>query len=160
MSKPAIASLLTVFAMALGYWLGEHHFSALPVWQLLPVCAPAAVSFFLLRGAGVRTGALVAGCCLAATVFAWLIGSRSATAAFNQCVADGEGIRVQLAAYREQHGHYPSQLRQLDSDLPCQLFFPPQFLHYSAHANGYVLSFSDAFVVHRATDTEAFWASK
>jgi hypothetical protein len=158
MSKPAIASSLTVFAMALGYWLGEHRFSVLPVWQLLPV--PVAVSFFLLRGAGVRTGALVAGCCLAATVFAWLIGSRSATAAFNQCVSDGEGIRVQLAAYRQQHGHYPSQLRQLDSDLPCQLFFPPQFLHYSAHANGYVLSFSDAFVVHRATDTEAFWASK
>ncbi|WP_312588743.1 hypothetical protein [Comamonas terrigena] len=160
MSKPAIASLLTVFAMALGYWLGEHHFSVLPVWQLLPVCAPAAVSFFLLRGDGGRTCALVAGCCLAATVFAWLIGSRSATAAFNQCVADGEGIRVQLAAYRQQHGHYPFQLRQLDSDLPCQLFFPPQFLHYSANGGRYVLSFSDAFVVHRATDTEAFVASK
>ncbi|WP_291591370.1 hypothetical protein [Comamonas sp. UBA7528] len=160
MSKPAIASLLTVFAMALGYWLGEHHFSALPVWQLLPVFALAAASFYLLRGAGVRTCALVAGCCLAATVFAWLIGSRSAAAAFNQCVADGEGIRVELAAYRQQHGHYPSHLKQLGSNLPCQLFSPPQFLQYSAHANSYVLSFSDAFVVHRATDTQAFFSSK
>jgi hypothetical protein len=144
-------------------WFGEDNSNLFPrIWwaTLTGVLATAAV-WRLASTSGKRMRTAMATACAAAAVAGLLIGTQEATRAYNECVEHGEDIRRELAAYKQQHGHYPTHLRQaIKRSSSCSRALRGSLLRYSATASEYELEFGDYLVTFRATDQEKFVATK
>jgi hypothetical protein len=95
----------------------------------------------------------------------YMCGSESRKRAFNDCVTNGEQLRVMLDDYYQAHKAYPETISALNTKLPCEIdlrpsFLPKSILTYKRTAQGYTLYFSDAFVSHIATQAQLFEAHK
>ncbi|GEJ57742.1 hypothetical protein [Anaeromyxobacter diazotrophicus] len=91
----------------------------------------------------------------------FLVGSRSRTRAYNECVEHGEAIRGGLRRYMEREGHYPATLEQaVAQGRMCLRPLRGTILRYSTTGHAYELQFGDHLVTWRATDREAFIARK
>lgn len=102
---------------------------------------------------------------LAAWMFGYVSGSSAYSRAYNDCVANGEQVRVALADYYQIHQVYPERLSALNAKLPCEIdlrpsFLPTSMLSYKRTAQGYSLYFGDAFVSHEASQAKPFEAHK
>jgi hypothetical protein len=142
-----------------GYWFGEGALLArgeLPVVggviACLVVTALVPGRWPLKVFAGVASLALYA--------VAFYSGSLSFDRAFNECVARGEEVRVQLTEYRNRHNRYPEHLGQLEGFALCERITRPTILDYQKTRDGYELSFGDWLVEHKATESETFIAHK
>ena len=93
-------------------------------------------------------------------VSCWFVGNHSARAAFNDCVANAEALRVDLAEFKVRQGRYPDSLVELKSPLPCRLIMRRSLLAYRSVGEGYELEFSDWMVTHSATHEQPFLAHK
>ena len=148
-----------LIAAGAGFWLGG---------DLRPLPGPADLAVALLvtlvagslvaSGLAARAGAGL----LALLVFAgaWLGGAHEARVAFNGCVARCEEVRERLEGHRSTAGTYPDDLSELGGNLPGDRMLRGSLLHYARQGTGYVLEFSDSFVVHTATDSEGCFARK
>ena len=88
------------------------------------------------------------------------IGANSYQYAYNECVQKGEEVRAQLSEFHKINQQYPEQLNQIASFNACKPILHTSILNYQKTATGYLLSFSDGFVEHRATESEALMAHK
>ena len=154
--------VLCLCALALGgYWIGEHldFLAAIQYGTLLFVL----LTFFacwLVRQGGFLLMMCVGLCSTTTIVYSWHAGQQTAVFAFNECVSNGERVRQQLAEHHQKYGNFPTHLRALKSNLPCQLALPPQLLQYSQTTTGYFLWFGDWLVTHHATESEPLMAHK
>jgi hypothetical protein len=158
-----VLALLLLATLAAGVWFGEDNSNVFPrVWwaTLTGVLATAAAwRLTSTSGRWLRTSITVASAAVAVAGF--VIGGGEATRAYNECVARGEDIRRELAAYKQQHGHYPRQLPEaIKRSSSCSRALRGSLLQYSATAPGYQLEFGDYLVTFRATDQHEFMATK
>ncbi len=93
-------------------------------------------------------------------VVSFSIGSTSYQDAFNDCVEQGEGVRVALQKYYQKNKMYPKSLSDLTINLPGQLILHPNILQYEPTKQGYLLRFSDNFIAFEATELLPFEAQK
>jgi len=154
------AGLLGAVALAvLAFWMGEAGggfeglFNALLGGLFLAIFAAA------WRGPVWRRVWLGVGS-LSLWLAAFMAGQHSAGDAFNDCVANGETVRLALAVYVKQHGTYPVTLAELPGPLPCERLLRPSLLHYRLTNGGYELGFGDAMVQFMASESEVFEARK
>ena len=156
------AAIVTVAMTALAaLWMGEHHTAfVIRDDDARAALLPSIVILFLLWRAGrmMAIGAAVGIYLLFLVV--WFTGSSEANVAFNDCVDNGESVRMELAKYKSLHGRYPETLDQLDTHLPGRLLLPPHLLRYERTSSGYRLGFSDFLVSHSSTESEEFMAHK
>lgn len=150
-----LAVLLAVF----GFWFGE---GGSPPWAVVPivsaVVAALAVAIvvpgkFWVKSVG---GVVSFSVCAAALFLGWL----SFTQAFGECVEKGEDVRAQLSEYHKKENQFPERLGQLEGSRLCGRVLRPTVLEYERTKNGYVLSFKDWLVEHKATESEPFMAHK
>lgn len=155
-----LASLLGAVALAvLAFWMGEAGggfagLSSAFLYGLLLAIAAAAWRGPVWRRIWRAMGSL------SLWMAAFMAGQDSAGDAFNGCIANGETVRLALAAYTRQHGVYPATLAELPGPLPCERLLRPSLLHYRLTDGGYELSFGDALVLFMASESEAFEARK
>jgi hypothetical protein len=145
--------------VAFGFWLGEG--GALP-WTLVPVVSAFVAAFavavvvpgklWVKSVGGVGVFALCAG--------AFFLGRHSFSSAFGECVEKGEEVRAQLSEYHKKENQFPERLGQLEGFKLCGRILRPTLLEYERTKNGYVLSFKDWLVEHKATESESFMAHK
>ena len=88
------------------------------------------------------------------------LGGKSFRSAFNECVSEGEQVRVALASHRARHGSFPVLLKELAEPTLCRRVMLPSLMRYSMTPGGYELRFGDWLVSHRATDSRPFEAEK
>lgn len=155
------ASALALSAMLAALWLGEHP-GGFPVSGkeiTAALVAPPMLIVLLWRGGRAKAIAAAAGALLLFGVV-WFAGRAEANRAFNECVEQGESVRVALANHKARRGVYPATLGELDMRLPGRLLLPPHLLRYAPTPAGYRLEFSDFLVSHAATESEPFAAHK
>lgn len=153
--KLASAALLVTTGLV-GFWLGEGFLPLISSWVLLAfILLPLAtagiaphrdsfhVRFTLLAGALLFIGT-------------WSAGQSSAARAFEDCLAQGEKVRLALRSYRLQQGRFPEQLADLGIDLPGRRLLHPSLLIYQPLDGDYRLSFSNSSVRHVANDRYPF----
>lgn len=146
-------------ALDAGVWFGEAGTgisgaqSAL-ITALVIACVAAAIPARLM----LRMLAVVV--VLVASALGWWCGDREETAAFNECVAHGEEVRVSLSLYRRAIGRYPTSLSELGTPVPCRRLLRGTLLQYEPSAEGYSLWFRDWLVTHEATESHGFGAHK
>jgi hypothetical protein len=87
-------------------------------------------------------------------------GWLSFTLAYGECVKRGEEVRVQLSKYYKEKSQFPERLSQLEGFGLCRRIIRPTVLEYERTKDGYVLSFKDWLVEHRATESMPFMAHK
>jgi hypothetical protein len=87
-------------------------------------------------------------------------GANSFDRAYSECVKRCEEVRVQLTEYRQNNNRYPDRLSELEGFKLCGRISRPTMLDYARTDGGYVLSFRDWLVEHRATESEPFMAHK
>lgn len=87
------------------------------------------------------------------------IGIASHNDAYNECVQKGEEVRTQLSEFYRTNQQYPEQLNQITSNA-CKPILHASILKYQKTATGYLLSFDDGFVEHRASELAEFMAHK
>lgn len=88
------------------------------------------------------------------------IGERSFYLAYNSCIEKGEQVRVALNKYQKSNLEYPDNLNLLEIDIPCSRILSGTLMQYEKTESGYILSFSDWLVIHRANQDETFNAIK
>ena len=120
----------------------------------------ASVASFVSWPGGRRQKATFSGASLFICIVALLAGDESFQAAFNECVVRGESVRSELSAFRRAHGAFPATLGELPEAPPCKRVVLPSALHYKRALGGYELEFGDWLVVHRASESVPFQASK
>jgi hypothetical protein len=157
--KRNIALGLAAVVVIFGFWLGE---GGSPPWAAVPVVSAFVGAFavavaipgklWLKSVGGVGAFALYA----VALFLGWL----SFTSAFGECVEKGEEARAQLSEYHKKEGQFPERLGQLKGFKLCGRILRPTLLEYEKTGDGYVLSFRDWLVEHKATESEAFMAHK
>jgi hypothetical protein len=91
---------------------------------------------------------------------AFSYGSSSSQNAFNDCVENGEKVRVALANYHQNNQRYPNKLAELNIDLPGKRIMLPNILQYETTDTGYLLYFDDNFIRFEATESAQFEANK
>ena len=154
-----IAFGLAAVVVVFGFWLGE---GGSPPWAVMPVVSVFVAAFavavvvpgrlWVKLVGGVGAFALYAG----ALFLGWL----SFTSAFGECVEKGEEVRAQLADYHKGEGQFPERLGQLKEFKLCGRILRPTLLEYEKMGDGYVLSFRDWLVEHKATESYPFMAHK
>ena len=154
-----IAFCIAAVVVAVGFWLGE---GGSPPWAVVPVVSVFVAAFAVAVAApgklwvksvgGVGAFVLYAG----ALFLGWL----SFTSAFGECVEKGEEVRVLLSQYQKKEGRYPERLSQLEGFRLCGRILRPTVLEYEKTKSGYVLSFKDWLVEHKATESDPFMAHK
>lgn len=150
-----LAILLSVF----GFWLGE---GGSPPWAAAPVVstfvAALAVAFAVPGKLWVKS----VGAAMSVFTYAGalLLGWLSFAHAFGECVDKGEEVRARLGEYHKKTNLFPERLGQLDGFSLCGRTLRPTILEYKRTGDGYVLSFKDWLVEHRATESEQFMAHK
>jgi hypothetical protein len=156
------AAMVTVAMTALAaLWLGEHHTAfVIRDEDAKAALLPPIVIIFLLRRAGRMMAIRAAIGIYILFLVIWFTGSKEANLAFNDCVHNGEYVRMELVKHKSLHGRYPETLDQLDTHLPGRLLLPPHLLRYERTSSGYRLGFSDFLVSHAATESEEFMAHK
>ncbi len=81
--------------------------------------------------------------------------------AYNDSVDRGEELRAQLNLYFKANGAYPNSLAELEiKNMPGKRWFGKTIIKYQIRPEGYLLDFGDQMVSWRATESEAFTASK
>jgi hypothetical protein len=88
------------------------------------------------------------------------IGQNNYHDAFNDCVDNGEKVRLVLQAYYQKNKAYPKTLAELNTALPGNLILHPNLLQYETTKAGYLLRFDDHFIAFEATEGKAFEANK
>ena len=143
----------------LGLWLGE---GGLQPWSTLPAAAgiTGCLLAALIAPGGWRRKGLAGAVSLILYIAAFAAGSLSFERAFNECLAQGEELRGRLREYQRVNGRYPEHLAQLHGPTPCGRLLRPTILDYAGTGDGYVLSFRDWLVEHRATESTTFYAHK
>ena len=154
-----VAFGLAVVVVIFGFWLGE---GGSPPWAMVPVVGSFVAAFAV---AVVAPGKLwvksVGGIgVLALYAAALFLGWLSFTSAFGECVEKGEEVRSLLSQYQKKEGRYPERLNQLEGFRLCGRILRPTVLEYEKTNDGYVLSFKDWLVEHKATESEPFMAHK
>jgi hypothetical protein len=91
---------------------------------------------------------------------AFSYGSSSSQNAFNDCVENGEKVRMALAYYYQKNQRYPNKLAELNIDLPGKRIMLPNILQYETTDTGYLLYFDDNFIRFEATESAQFEANK
>jgi hypothetical protein len=157
MTAGVVRRAFPIALVALAYWLGEGQFVS-PAWAAACVLGACAVAAWRPDRAAIK--ALAGAACLAAMAAAYYAGLRSFSHAFNECVRDGESVRVLLADRRRESGRYPDDLSALSARLPGRRLLRPTLLDYERTPAGYTLRFRDFLVEHRATESSSFFASK
>lgn len=150
---------LTVVVVVFGFWLGE---GGSPPWATVPIVGAFVAAFAV---AVVVPGKLwvksVGGFgVFALYAVALFLGWLSFTYAFGECVEKGEEVRALLSQYQKKEGQLPERLGQLKELRLCGRIIRPTVLEYKKTENGYVLSFKDWLVEHKATESEPFMAHK
>jgi len=150
-----LAAVVVVF----GFWLGE---GGSPPWAIVPVVSAFVAAFAV---AALVHGKLWVKSIGAIAVFALyavalFLGWISFTDAFRECVEKGEEVRAQLREYHQKEGQFPERLSQLKGFQLCDRILRPTLLEYEKTKSGYVLSFHDWLVEHKATESEPFMAHK
>lgn len=155
------ASALALSTMLAALWLGEHRSGFLLSGKeiVAALVVPAMLIVLLWRGGRAKAIAAAAGALLLFGIV-WFAGRAEANRAYNDCVEQGEFVRVALANHKARHGVYPATLAGLDTVLPGRLLLPPHLLRYAPTPAGYRLEFSDFLVSHAATESEQFRAHK
>lgn len=150
---------LSVVVVVFGLWLGE---GGSPPWAVVPVASAFLVALAVAVAVpGKLWVKLVGGFGVFALYAAALfLGWLSFTHAFGECVEKGEEVRVQLSEYEKKNGQFPARLGQLKGVQMSGRIFRPTVLEYERTTNGYVLSFRDWLVEHRASESEPFMAHK
>lgn len=97
--------------------------------------------------------------CVSLTISAWNFGATQNVRAFNDCVKNGDLVRIKLEHYKTQNGIYPANLKQIKKHLCGRRPLSGTILNYKSTPNSYELWFG-SFVTHRATDKEDFMAHK
>lgn len=154
-----IALGLAVVVAVFGFWLGE---GGSPPWAAVPIVGAFVSAFavavvvpgkcWVKSVGGVGAFALYAG----ALFLGWL----SFISAFGECIENGEEVRAQLSEYHKRENQFPERLGQLKGFKLCGRILRPTLLEYEKTRNGYVLSFRDWLVEHKATESEPFMAHK
>lgn len=150
---------LATLLIVLGFWLGE---SGSPRWAVTPIATAllgAALVVVVMPGRLWTKPVIGIGFLVLYAVAFWL-GSLSFNRAYNECVERGEAVRAQLSEYHKRKNQFPERLSQLEGLGLCGLIIRSSVLHYERTKNGYVLSFKDWLVEHRATEVQPFQAHK
>ena len=95
---------------------------------------------------------------------AFSYGASSAKNAFNDCVENGEKVRLALQDFYAKNKVYPKTLAELNIALPGNLFLHSNLLRYELQNEttkvGYLLRFDDSFINFKATESQPFEANK
>lgn len=157
--KRNIAFGLAAVVVVFGLWLGE---GGSPPWAAVPVVSvfvgALAVAIVVPGRLWVKSVGGVGTFVLYAV--AWFLGWLSFTSAFGECVEKSEEVRAKLSEYQKKEGRFPERLGQLKGIKLCGRILRPTLLEYEKTKNGYVLSYQDWLVEHRATESEPFMTRK
>lgn len=154
-----IALVLALTWVLLAFLQGEGGLwpSEAPV-ALACVAASILVGLVAPGRLGARVVLVVAMLSLSAAAY-W-VSLQVRIGAFNACIDTGGDVRRLLGAYQQKNRQFPERLDQLDGAVPCGLLSGRSLLVYEKTKTGYVLSFGDWLVTHRATESEPFSANK
>lgn len=157
--RSGLALGLTALLIVLGFWLGE---SGAPPWAptLIATALLGAALVAVLTPGSLWTKPVIGIGFLVLYAVAFWLGSLSFNRAYNECVELGEAVRAQLSEYHKRKNQFPERLSQLEDFRLCELIIRPSVLRYERKMNGYVLSFKDWLVEHRATEAQPFQAHK
>jgi hypothetical protein len=90
-----------------------------------------------------------------------LLGQREFAHAWDECLTEGQALRVRIAAFHTANEDFPSRLEDLDGDVPCGCLLRPTILHYLSNDRGFRLWMTnDKETVHftasgRSSDRES-----
>ncbi len=160
MNKDLISGLISVIALACGFWFGGESVSMVSVTGLSVLLVLGIISSIVLRANFLRRAGMVL-----ATIslfgIGWYLGRIETARAFNQCVEKGGLVRLSLSSYFQTRGSFPDLLSQLElSEIPGNRLLRPSLLSYAKVGTGYQLSFSDGFITHSSSESEDFLAHK
>ena len=152
---------LAIAAMGTGIWLGEDLTAALPTEVFFLALAGSLLGYLVTPYRSLMGALGTAGIIALCAAGGFFTGRTIATAAFNDCVARGEAVRVSLARFEARTGRFPHGLDRLSRrDIPGQRWLRGTVLAYRPTSQGYELSCSDWLVTHQATESTAFAAQK
>jgi|JI7StandDraft_1071085.scaffolds.fasta_scaffold411292_1 hypothetical protein len=160
MTRPLLPlAAFTAATALLGVYLGEDLREALPgaaagwaaVGCLLPLLHRSRPLLHRLSLSAALLLSLCAG---------WLLGRAHASRCFNELVTHGEVVREALHQHHLTTGAYPPTLAALEVELPGRRWLRGSLLRYRPTEAGYALQFSDGLVVHSASESAPFSASK
>jgi hypothetical protein len=127
----AYAGVAFLFGLALGE-RGELGAVQYVFTAVIPVAT--VVMAWLSRGA--RADVMLTGLAMLAGV---LLGQRAFRGAFQECLSEGHFVRTQVVQYRAQREEYPSNLEDLDVELPCECILRDTILHYLSNDRAFKL---------------------
>lgn len=154
-----VAIFVACCAFLIALWQGESGRSPLDTgFLLLGLSASLAVALLAPLKIGKRLALAIA--FLSAYGASYGAGAASFSAAFDECLRNGEEVRSRLGKFHERNGAYPEGLEQLPGATPCPLITRATLLRYQRSGSGYFLRFGDWLVEHEATESESFSAEK
>ena len=163
-----ICLFISLIIALVGFWLGEIPSGFGSNIIALIIGLPVIIAIILLLNMFIKQHLFInilAGFGLfAVLIIALSMGASSYQAAFNDCVTNGEKVRLALRDYFKNHQSYPQSLAALNMHLPGKLLMhqliKPSILQYQVNDNGYLLHFDDNFISFESTESAAFEASK
>jgi hypothetical protein len=153
-------TVLLVTATAWGIWCGGDltKFLGISLVGMTGALALLIIATLIMKNNLGRIS-LLAGTIVAISVGV-VLGSGHASAAFNECMSRGEAVRKELASYKEQKGHYPDNLSELEMNLPGKRLLRSNILDYQRTEKGYDIKFQDWLITHAADENSEFDAHK
>jgi len=155
---------LSACALLFGVWRGEDLSDPLPKVVDLGGGLIWVVTFLLvsLRKPERRRAAIAYALFVpAALAVGYVAGDRIGARALNECISEGESIRVALHEFYGKNGRYPVDLASLHLQrVPGGRLLRGGILNYTRTGEGYSLNFGDYMVSYVATESTPFLGAK
>ena len=154
----ATATGVLLLAVLSGAWLGSD-LDLIDAGDVIGALVVVVLALLVPeRRIGVR--ALLPILAFAAFAGAWGFGQYDGRRAYDECMANGDDVRVLVLDYMQKTGGYPASLRNLDERVPCRRVLRGTILHYTRTPTGFDLYFGDWLGSCHATERHPFGCRK